>query len=116
MSSVEKFDVAPKNIMKYQPEMVNVIEAAGHYYIEIDNIAKLAKDQNMSISEAVFTVADTNSINADNCCVVIESDKSIRDFLEENSSSNSKKSKAAQKLISAINDLNDNNIKVVKSF
>jgi transcriptional regulator of aromatic amino acid metabolism len=115
MNEVESCRTVPESVMEFTPEMVTVIESKGNYFMEIENVARLAKDQNMSISEAVFTVANANSINADNCFVVIESNASIRNFIEENTAPKQRKSRAASSMLSAINDLKQNNIKIVKS-
>lgn len=79
--------------IEYTEEMVNVIyqESAGTYLIELDNLTKFMESSGLEVREAMEAVCEHNNIKMGDTCLVIESDESFREYLEEAKKSKKKK-------------------------
>lgn len=74
--------------LSYTVEMVNVIEqktsTGCRYLVEMDNLAKYMMSANITdVSEAVSNIAESNSLEVDTMCVVIESEDYLLSLLQE---------------------------------
>lgn len=76
---IETFNKIPKiTDIRYRPEMVPIVmkEADGDigYFVEYNDLRKLATGASLSISEAFYSVCECNNITYDDACVYFYDD------------------------------------------
>lgn len=111
---LEEIDPEDEYGLHYTAEMVNIILSRGTYFIEMVDLARFATDNNITMANAVYEVANCNSIDTDKICIVTESKDKLLDFLDTSKERKSKKSKKMKSVGDSIKDLKSKGIKVKK--
>lgn len=102
----------------YAPQAAVVFENNGTYYIELEQVAKVADYNEVSLEEAIDMIAEADGIDVDNMAVVVESDDLISMIIAESkcakgSKLEEAKAKGMKKTTDAVNKLKEK-VKVVK--
>lgn len=108
-----------ENCCTYEPQVVPVFESDGEFFVELDNLAKVAEYNNVDICEAFEMVAEVNDLDIDSMNIVIESDEYIGMLIAEAKASKGSKLEKSkmnglQKTADAIEDLKEKGAKIVK--
>lgn len=111
-------DELEEDVCTYVPQAAPVFESDGTYYIELEQVAKVADYLEVELAEAAEMIAEANSFTLDDMAIVVESNDIIGMIVSEaKASKNSKleksKMKGIEKTKEVIDDLKDK-VKVVK--
>lgn len=111
-------DELEEDVCSYVPQAAPVFESDGTYYIELEQVAKVADYLEVELAEAAEMIAEANSFTLDDMAIVVESNDIIGMIVSEaKASKNSKleksKMKGIEKTKEVIDDLKDK-VKVVK--
>lgn len=118
INTFASLDELEEDFCAYNPQVVPVFESNGEYYVELEQVAKVADYNEVDICEAIEMIAEANDLSVDNMAVVIESDDTIGMIIAEakaakGSKLEKSKMKGIEKTKEAIDDLKDK-VKVVK--
>jgi len=113
--------------IEYTEEMVNVIlqesNSQTKYLIEYDNLCKLMESKRMDIKEAMISVCEHNQISFSHAYLVLESDETFAEALNEAKASikyannpidKTKNKKKVGKVYDTFKDIKNKGIKVLK--
>ena len=118
INTLASLDELEEDFCTYNPQVVPVFESNGEYYVELEQVAKVADYHEVDICEAIEMIAEANDIPMDNIAVVIESDETIGMIIAEakaakGSKLEKDKMKGLEKTKEIVDDIKDK-VKVVK--
>lgn len=108
-------DELEEDVCTYIPEVAPVFESQGTYYIELEQVAKVADYNEVTIAEAFIAIAEANNLDIDNMAMVVESDDIIGMIVAEaKCAKGSKAEKSKMKGLAKTKEVIDDTVDEIK--